>query len=492
MKKYFSIRKKLNIFLLLVILLAVISTYIITYLINITQIDNYYKNLTVNSAKHCSSMIDSEFLYNFKNIISSDKYQQLRIKAESEDNEKLIEDYLKNKGVWDTYNEQRNMMINYVDSIEDITYMYAIVWEETSETADAYDMYLIDADDVKLYEIGFYEKRESEFEGVYPSDKIDPVISKGDWGWLCSGYYPVYDDSGNIICHIGCDISMEDVIQARGEDIIYALVIIIIGTIIIIFTAFKYINNIVTRPLQSITEEMHNFVPTYDRENAHVINLNIENNDEINDIYREIQYMQNKILDYIENNIQISKETEIAKNIIKTKEEEINQISKDTYRDSLTNVGNKNAYAKKIEELNAKIAKGFTAFAIVMIDINCLKQMNDNYGHTFGDEYLKNCCHIICEVYKNSPVYRIGGDEFAVILVNDDYKKREQKLDEIIQIFIHEYNDKNLSPWERCSAAVGMSDYRAEDKKAELTFRRADEKMYLEKVKFQKENNISR
>ena len=202
--------------------------------------------------------------------------------------------------------------------------------------------------------------------------------------------------------------------------------------------------------------------------------------------------MQNKILDYIRDNIQISKETEIAKNIIKTKEEEINQISKDTYRDSLTNVGNKNAYTKKMEELNDMIAKGFTAFAIVMIDVNCLKQMNDKYGHAFGDEYLKNCCHIICEVYKHSPVYRIGGDEFAVILVNDDYKKREQKLDEIIQIFIHEYNDESLEPWERCSAAVGMSDYRSEDKTAELTFRRADEKMYLEKVKFQKENNISR
>ena len=83
-------------------------------------------------------------------------------------------------------------------------------------------------------------------------------------------------------------------------------------------------------------------------------------------------------------------------------------------KDSLTGVGNKTAYIKKTNEINEQIRNGFKDFAVVMIDINGLKAVNDNYGHANGDLYIKGCCHIICEVFKHSPVYRIGGDEFAV------------------------------------------------------------------------------
>jgi GGDEF domain-containing protein len=51
-----------------------------------------------------------------------------------------------------------------------------------------------------------------------------------------------------------------------------------------------------------------------------------------------------------------------------------------------------------------------------MFDLNDLKHINDRYGHERGDEYIVNCCRLICQVFKHSPVFRIGGDEFVALL----------------------------------------------------------------------------
>lgn len=53
---------------------------------------------------------------------------------------------------------------------------------------------------------------------------------------------------------------------------------------------------------------------------------------------------------------------------------------------------------------------------MIVFDINNLKIINDTLGHDFGDILIIDSCKLICKVFKRSPVYRIGGDEFVVIL----------------------------------------------------------------------------
>ena len=72
-----------------------------------------------------------------------------------------------------------------------------------------------------------------------------------------------------------------------------------------------------------------------------------------------------------------------------------------------------------------------TTFAVAVFDINDLKQVNDLYGHQAGDKYIKDGCAIICNTFKHSPVFRIGGDEFAVVIQGSDYKN----IDSIMQDF---------------------------------------------------------
>ena len=97
-------------------------------------------------------------------------------------------------------------------------------------------------------------------------------------------------------------------------------------------------------------------------------------------------------------------------------------------RDELTHTKNKTAYHEKEEELNRLIKEGHEPFGIVVCDINNLKVINDTEGHKAGDEYIKASCTMICRIFAHSPVFRIGGDEFVVILTNQEYKDRQNLI----------------------------------------------------------------
>ncbi|MCR5620000.1 MAG: GGDEF domain-containing protein, partial [Lachnospiraceae bacterium] len=118
-----------------------------------------------------------------------------------------------------------------------------------------------------------------------------------------------------------------------------------------------------------------------------------------------------------------------------------------------------------------------------LFDVNNLKKINDELGHYSGDEYIKNACKLICTTYKNSPVYRIGGDEFVAIL---EGKVLAQK-DDLIETFITEMNklrnNMDIAPEERVSVAYGMAYMNDPSENVDDVVKEADERMYENKKK---------
>ncbi|MBR6061196.1 MAG: diguanylate cyclase [Spirochaetales bacterium] len=146
--------------------------------------------------------------------------------------------------------------------------------------------------------------------------------------------------------------------------------------------------------------------------------------------------------------------------------------------DPLTGVRNITAYTEMISELteNIKTHAEFN-FAIVLFDINGLKSVNDTYGHDVGDTFIKNCSQIICEVFKHSPVFRIGGDEFAAVLCGEDYHLRSQRMNEIARRVSAAEQISDFSEG-AASFAYGMSEYdRSKDDGVAKVIKRADECM---------------
>ncbi len=144
------------------------------------------------------------------------------------------------------------------------------------------------------------------------------------------------------------------------------------------------------------------------------------------------------------------------------------------YKDPLTSVRNVNSYTEFKESIEVNIRNGkIREFAVVVFDLNDLKYVNDNLGHEAGDKYIKDGCTLICKTFTHSPVFRIGGDEFAAFLTNEDYNNR----DELIYEFNSQVEDNLTNGGAVVSA--GISVYDAEkDSGYDEVFARADVLMY--------------
>lgn len=143
--------------------------------------------------------------------------------------------------------------------------------------------------------------------------------------------------------------------------------------------------------------------------------------------------------------------------------------------DALTGVKNKHSYLEVEADMDELIAKhSQPPFAIVMFDINDLKSVNDKRGHQFGDRYLKEACSVICDIFKHSPVFRVGGDEFTAISQGKDYEQIEELL-----IKLREHNEATLRNG-GIVIACGMAKYEDDACVADV-YARADQNMYEEK-----------
>ncbi len=156
---------------------------------------------------------------------------------------------------------------------------------------------------------------------------------------------------------------------------------------------------------------------------------------------------------------------------------EISRAKQKAYKDALTGVSNKLAYLEMLTEMETELENGeLSEYGVVVFDLNGLKTINDTLGHEAGDEYIKSGCRMICQQFTHSPVFRVGGDEFVVLLKGDDYANRET-LVEAFRKAIGE-NLQNGSVVVACGLAV--YDHAADHSYNDV-FKRADASMYEHK-----------
>ena len=147
------------------------------------------------------------------------------------------------------------------------------------------------------------------------------------------------------------------------------------------------------------------------------------------------------------------------------------------FTDTLTGVKSKLAYTDTENEINDRIASGNSVpFSVVVCDVNGLKHINDTLGHKAGDEYIQKAAKMICGLFVHSPVYRIGGDEFVVILSDSDYLNRS--------VIVKQLHDMSVENIEKGGVVVsaGISDYEpGVSDSLKSVFEKADTLMYQEK-----------
>ena len=144
--------------------------------------------------------------------------------------------------------------------------------------------------------------------------------------------------------------------------------------------------------------------------------------------------------------------------------------------DSMTGIRNKHAYSFIEADLNKKIKeKEISRLAVIVCDVNGLKLVNDTQGHAAGDQLIKDASKMICEYFPHGAVFRIGGDEFAVLLQEKGY----DTMDETITEF-NKKVEENIKTKE-VVVSIGYSSLKPEDGQLHDVFERADHMMYIRK-----------
>lgn len=155
------------------------------------------------------------------------------------------------------------------------------------------------------------------------------------------------------------------------------------------------------------------------------------------------------------------------------------QIEEMSIHDVMTGLRNKRGYEIEVLRVEEEHNINGVPYGVVMIDMNSLKHINDTYGHERGNEAIISLSKLISEVYKHSPVFRVGGDEFVVILEKSQLEKRDKLLEQLMFKMQLLSKNESLMEWERVSASVGMAVFDDSCDNCYMdVFRRADQKMY--------------
>ena len=152
--------------------------------------------------------------------------------------------------------------------------------------------------------------------------------------------------------------------------------------------------------------------------------------------------------------------------------------------DAVTGVGNKTSYLELISDIQNNKDGKYNEYAVVVMDLNLLKKTNDTYGHEIGDMLIKETAKYTSRVFTKSPVFRIGGDEFVVILSGEEYLSRNELLKKFEEGMF--YPLPNV-PDVKISISFGMAEYPRENPDYESVFELADERMYQKKKEMKME-----
>lgn len=158
--------------------------------------------------------------------------------------------------------------------------------------------------------------------------------------------------------------------------------------------------------------------------------------------------------------------------------EQLNFIA---HHDALTGLDNRVELDKKFDLLSKNAQRQKTNMAVVFLDIDDFKQVNDRYGHASGDVLLKQVANCLKDTLRESDVIaRIGGDEFVIILTNVHSEDLPKIANKLLSAFRFGFN-LGLEAELKINVSLGISEYPKEGLGLDELMRKADLALYQAK-----------
>jgi diguanylate cyclase (GGDEF)-like protein/PAS domain S-box-containing protein len=154
------------------------------------------------------------------------------------------------------------------------------------------------------------------------------------------------------------------------------------------------------------------------------------------------------------------------------------ELQKLANTDPLTELYNRRVFLEKLAEESARLARDGQLASLLMIDLDNFKRINDTYGHSTGDEVLRQFAHIMRETIRAIDIpARLGGEEFAVLLPSTTPKEAIYLAERLRQrIADTEFHyEKGVV---RLTISIGSASLQADDKEGDAVLNRADAALY--------------
>lgn len=159
------------------------------------------------------------------------------------------------------------------------------------------------------------------------------------------------------------------------------------------------------------------------------------------------------------------------------------------YTDNLTGLNNKAAFQMTRDVIESEVKMGRAAFAIIVMDVNNLKVINDTIGHEKGDVLLQHVTSCMRKTFVGFPLYRIGGDEFCAVLNNAaDPEMLIERLQGVTADMSREDFEMFGVDYQIAAGAAVFS--KENDPDFQTVFNRADQAMYENKRMLKGKENV--
>lgn len=317
------------------------------------------------------------------------------------------------------------------------------------------------------------------FKRMDKNPEVTFFPNESEFGDIYTAIRPIFNSNGEPIAVLCADVLVDEITEGKIRFIKMTCTIALIAGVVLILIMSHWLRRRIAEPIMRLKNSAISFAErahgTKDLDVLEFEDPQISTNDEIEDLAVALSSMCRDMKTYTAELILSEKRMHVLK-------ERVVKMHTLAHKDALTGAGNKAAYEDIVKRMDWDILAGKAKFAIIMMDLNYLKKVNDTFGHERGNLYLINAYKIIKEFFREEDIFRIGGDEFAIILQGEEYEKAVSNLTAFRERISEQIKNSDLEPWERISVACGIAFYNSENHEESLdVFKEADKVMYEEK-----------
>lgn len=371
--------------------------------------------------------------------------------------------------------------LDYIKDTHRIDFLYVVIPLHTGEhdnmmnvIAAMDEMEYSDPEAYPLVEVGgltgdsYPAETAAKYYNAKDARKIVFFEEVAEWGDDYTGILPLRTSDGEFFAELCVDVPAAEIHETIRHYVIISLSLIIVAGLAFILAFILWSTRVIVRPIKKLEKSVAGFVSADRSQTLDMEDPQIHTNNELESLSTAVMQMADDINDYV-------KEVVEAERVAS----EMRELAS---KDALTGIRNKGAFAAVIQGIQDRLdQEEMLQFAIGVFDCDDLKSVNDLYGHDKGDEYLKTASKLICRVFSHSPVFRIGGDEFAAVLTGEDFENREQ-LEKQFAEESRKIRAEAEHEWEQVRVADGIAVFDPHlDRTVSDAVRRADQIMYEKK-----------